>query len=216
MDENLKREIILENYQNPMNKEVVNDDRYIKVNTNNESCIDNLDIYILVEDNIIKDIKFDGEACAISTSSTSIMIHNLIGKTIDETIKYMDEFDKMVNEQEYDKDYLNEAIVYDGIYKQANRKHCALLPYLGIKKALEKLYNKEKFHILSKEEYIDIVINQLELLDEKIVINRITGDPKIDDLIEPKWLVKKFCVLNDIDKEMKTLGNYQGIKVNRI
>lgn len=139
MDENLKREIILENYQNPMNKEVVNDDRYIKVNTNNESCIDNLDIYILVEDNIIKDIKFDGEACAISTSSTSIMIHNLIGKTIDETIKYMDEFDKMVNEQEYDKDYLKEAIVYDGIYKQANRKHCALLPYLGIKKALEKL-----------------------------------------------------------------------------
>ena len=67
------------------------------------------------------------------------MIHNLIGKTIDETIKYMDEFDKMVNEEEYDKDYLNEAIVYDGIYKQANRKHCALLPYLGIKKALEKL-----------------------------------------------------------------------------
>lgn len=139
MDENLKREIILENYQNPFNKETVNDNRYIKVNTNNESCIDNLDIYLLVEDNIVKDIKFDGEACAISTSSTSIMIHNLIGKTIDEVIKYMDEFDKMVNEKEYDKEYLNEAIVYDGIYKQANRKHCALLPYLGIKKALEKL-----------------------------------------------------------------------------
>lgn len=139
MDENLKREIILENYQNPMNKETINDDRYIKVNTNNESCIDNLDIYLFVEDNIIKDIKFDGEACAISTSSTSIMIHNLIGKTIEETIEFMDEFDKMVNEKEYDKECLNEAIVYDGIYKQANRKHCALLPYLGIKKALEKL-----------------------------------------------------------------------------
>ena len=139
MDENLKREIILENYQNPINREVVNDNRYIKVNTNNESCIDNLDIYILVEDKIIKDIKFTGEACAISTSSTSIMIHNLIGKTIDEAIKYMNEFDNMVNEKEYDRDYLKEAVVYDEIYKQANRKHCALLPYLGIKKALEKL-----------------------------------------------------------------------------
>ena len=139
MDENLKREIILENYQNPINREEVNDDRYIKVNTNNESCIDNLDIYVLVEDNIIKDIKFTGEACAISTSSTSIMIHNLIGKTVADAIKYMEEFDNMVNEKEYDKDYLNEAIVYDEIYKQANRKHCALLPYLGIKKALEKL-----------------------------------------------------------------------------
>ena len=142
MDENLKREIILENYQNPMNKESVNDDRYIKVNTNNESCIDNLDIYLLIEDNIIKDIKFDGEACAISTSSTSIMIHNLIGKTTDEVIKYMDEFEKMVNGNEYDEKVLNEAIVYNEIYKQANRKHCALLPYLGIKKALENIKNK--------------------------------------------------------------------------
>ena len=139
MDENLKREIILENYQNPMNKENIDDKRYINVNTNNVCCIDNLDIYLLVEDNMIKDIKFDGEACAISTSSTSIMIHNLIGKTIDEAIKYMDEFDNMVNEKDYDKDLLNEAIVYDTIYKQANRKHCALLPYLGIRKALEKI-----------------------------------------------------------------------------
>ena len=78
---------------------------------------------------------------------------------------------------------------------------------------LEKLYKKEKFHILTKEEYVDIVISQLEYLNEKIVINRITGDPKIDDLIEPKWLTKKFCVLNDIDKEMVKRGTYQGIKM---
>ena len=67
---------------------------------------------------------------------------------------------------------------------------------------LEKIYYKEKFHILSKEEYIDIVINQLELLRPEIVIHRITGDPKQEELISPNWLVKKFCVLNDIDKEM--------------
>lgn len=139
MDENVRREIILENYQNPMNKEKVENEKYIKVNTNNESCIDNLDLYLLIEDNIIKDIKFDGEACAISTSSTSIMIHNLIGKKIEEAIKYMNEFENMVNEKEYDKDYLQEAIVYDEIYKQANRKHCAILPYLGLKKALEQI-----------------------------------------------------------------------------
>lgn len=75
---------------------------------------------------------------------------------------------------------------------------------------LEILYNKEKFHILTKEEYIDIVIKQLELLDEKIVIHRITADPDIKSLVEPKWLVKKFCVLNDIDKEMKRRDTYQG------
>ena len=78
---------------------------------------------------------------------------------------------------------------------------------------LEKLYYKEKFHILTKEEYIDIVVDQLELLRPEIVINRITGDPKIDDLIEPKWLTKKFCVLNDIDKEMVKRDTYQGKKI---
>lgn len=77
---------------------------------------------------------------------------------------------------------------------------------------LADIYEKEKFHILTKEEYIDIVINQLEVLNENIVINRITGDPVKEDLIEPSWLLKKFCVLNDIDKAMVKRDTYQGIK----
>lgn len=75
---------------------------------------------------------------------------------------------------------------------------------------LGDLYLKEPFHILTKEEYIDIVVSQLELLKPEIVIHRITGDPKKEDLIEPTWLLKKFCVLNDIDKEMKRKNTYQG------
>ena len=78
---------------------------------------------------------------------------------------------------------------------------------------LAYLYEKEKFHVLSKEEYVDIVCNQLEYLRPEIVINRITGDPKEDDLIEPKWLVKKFGVLNEIDKEMVKRDIYQGDKI---
>ena len=75
---------------------------------------------------------------------------------------------------------------------------------------LETLYQKEKFHILTKEEYIDIVIKQLELLREDIVIHRITSDPDKNSLIEPTWLLKKFCLLNDIDKEMVKRDTYQG------
>ena len=75
---------------------------------------------------------------------------------------------------------------------------------------LEKLYNETHFHILTKEEYIDIVCDELELLNEKIVIHRITGDPTKEALIEPTWLLKKFCVLNDIDKEMVRRNSYQG------
>ena len=75
---------------------------------------------------------------------------------------------------------------------------------------LETLYQKEKFHILTKKEYIDIVIKQLELLREDIVIHRITSDPDKNSLIEPTWLLKKFCLLNDIDKEMVKRDTYQG------
>jgi len=75
---------------------------------------------------------------------------------------------------------------------------------------LETLYYKDKFHILSKDEYIDIVIKQLELLRPEIVIHRITADPDKDTLIEPKWLLNKVCILNDIDKEMKKRNTYQG------
>ena len=80
---------------------------------------------------------------------------------------------------------------------------------------LEKYYQNNKFHILTKEEYIDIVVSQLELLREEIVIHRITGDPKKEDLIEPTWLIKKFTVLNDIDKEMVKRNTYQGIKAKK-
>lgn len=80
---------------------------------------------------------------------------------------------------------------------------------------LETLYNKEHFHVLTKEEYIDIVISELELLDSKIVIHRITADPNPKTLIEPTWLLKKTVLLNDIDKEMKRRNTYQGIKTEK-
>ena len=76
---------------------------------------------------------------------------------------------------------------------------------------LADIYEKEKFHLLTKEEYIDIVTEQLTYLKPEIIIERITGDPILEDLIEPKWLLKKFVLLNDIDKEMIKKNYYQGI-----
>ncbi len=138
MDEEVKREIILEHYQNPLNRKKIEDDGYINVNSRNASCIDNLDFYVKIEDNIIKDIAFTGEACAISISSTSIMIENLIGKTVEEAQDFINNFHNMINEKEYNKDILKDAIVYDNIYKQNSRKSCAYLPYRGIIEAIDK------------------------------------------------------------------------------
>ncbi len=138
MDENLRREIIMEHYKNPQNRHRTEDQKYQFVNTNNASCIDNLDIYVKITNDKIEDICFEGEACAISTSSTSIMIHNLIGKTIKEAQEYIENFENMLEEKEYNEEILKEGNVYNEIYKQGNRKHCAYLPYEGIKKILEQ------------------------------------------------------------------------------
>lgn len=141
MDNNIKRTIILDNYENPYNKGLTNDSSYVKVNANNESCIDNFDLEIKIKDNKIVDMHFDGEGCAISTSSTSIMLKLLIGKTIDEALKLIEEYENMIDEKEYDENVLDEAIVYSDIYKQPSRKKCALLSYESIKKYL--IENKE-------------------------------------------------------------------------
>ena len=137
MDNNLRREIILDNYQDPMNRGLIEDESYLKVNTNRESCIDNLDFMMKIEDGIVKDIRFDGEACAISTSASSIMIRSLIGKKKEEVEVILDNYRKMINEEEYDSEVLGELNVYDEICKQPNRKNCALLPSVAIKEMLE-------------------------------------------------------------------------------
>ena len=131
----------MDNYQDPMNRGLIEDDSYMKVNTNSESCIDNLDFMMKIEDGIVKDIRFDGEACAISTSATSIMIRSLIGKKVDEVNLIIDNYRKMINEEEYDCEVLGELNVYDEICKQPNRKNCALLPSVAIKEMLEEKNN---------------------------------------------------------------------------
>lgn len=85
--------------------------------------------------------------------------------------------------------------------------------YIEKNTPIAKLYQEKKFPILTKEEYIEIVAEQLEYLDPKTVIMRITGDPESENLIAPTWLLKKFCVLNDIDKYLKKHDIYQGDKI---
>jgi hypothetical protein len=90
-----------------------------------------------IEDGIIKDIRFDGEACAICTSSTSVMIETLIGKNISEVEKIYQNFYNMIEEKDFDEEILEAAIAYCDIAKQPNRKKCALLPWWGIEKIIK-------------------------------------------------------------------------------
>lgn len=75
---------------------------------------------------------------------------------------------------------------------------------------LEKYYTKHPFKVLTLEEYVDIVVNQIALLNDNVVIHRLTGDAPKDLLIAPEWTLKKFVVMNEIDKKMRKENIYQG------
>ena len=100
----MMRQIIMDHYEHPHNKRTPTDDRYLKINMNSESCIDNIDVFLLVENGIVKDCCFDGIGCTISTASTSIMTDLVKGKTIEEAEKIIDNYKKMISEDKFDEE----------------------------------------------------------------------------------------------------------------
>ena len=138
----------------------------------------------------------------------------------------LEEFDEMVNKLRERK---IEVVVHiiNGLPYETEKmmletiRHVNKLDIQGIKihmlnivkdTKLHELYMNKRFDMLKRDEYIDIVIKQLELLRKEIVIHRITADPDPDNLVEPKWLLAKRTLVNDIDKEMVKRNTYQGIK----
>ena len=139
MDSNLRRSIILDNYNNPNNRQRLDNDDYIKTNSRNISCIDNIDVYVKIENNIIKDITYEGDACAISISSSSIISNLLKDKTLDQAKEIINNYYNMIEEKQYNKELLEEANVFDEIYKQPSRKMCATLIVRGIEEIINKM-----------------------------------------------------------------------------
>ena len=138
MDQNMKREIILDNYQNPKNRGLVDNSEYQVSDMDNESCIDHVTVQALIKNDIIEDVRFDGEACAICTSSASIMTGVIKGKKVDDAKEVITNFSNMINNLEYDPDKLEEASVYSDIANQPNRKKCALLSWWAIDEILNR------------------------------------------------------------------------------
>ncbi len=137
-EEELYKAIILDHYKDPRNHNLVDDENYKQVNMDSATCIDNIDIQLLMDGDVIKDIRFDGEACAISTASTSIMTELLIGKTREEAKVIIDNFNNMIFERDYDEDVIEEAIAFKNTHKQASRIKCATIGWNGIEKLLNE------------------------------------------------------------------------------
>ncbi|MDY0063471.1 MAG: TIGR01212 family radical SAM protein [Bacilli bacterium] len=74
-------------------------------------------------------------------------------------------------------------------------------------------YQKNPFPLLTLQQYVDIVCEQIALLPSHIVIHRLSGDAPQRDLIAPEWTTKKLVVMNEIDKRMRLLQYFQGCKI---
>lgn len=138
IDQNMMREIIMDHYSSPRNKKVPeNPAEYQQIHMDSVTCIDNIMVYIKVENDVIKDATFDGVACAISTASTDIMCDLMVGKTKQEANYILEQYLNMIYEKDFDDSVLDEAIVFINTSKQAARIKCATIGWNGLKELIK-------------------------------------------------------------------------------
>ena len=123
----MMRQIIMDHYSNPQNKHQPPKEGYEKMHMHSDNCIDDLDIFLLVDNGKIIDACFDGVACTISTSSTDIMCDLLKDKDVEEGKNIIEQFQRMIHEEKFDEGVLEEAIVFINTSKQAARIRCATI-----------------------------------------------------------------------------------------
>jgi nitrogen fixation NifU-like protein len=140
-DTELRRQMILDNYEHPENLIDTPEKLkgYVSASENSASCIDNICAYAKVGKNKkILDIKFSGIGCAIAISSTNIMANKLKNKSLDEAKTIISEYINMIDNKTHKKELLDELQIYDNVYKQLNRIRCAKVGILAINNAINK------------------------------------------------------------------------------
>ena len=129
----MMREIIMDHYNNPLHKNVPqNLEGYKKIRMDSDPCIDDITIYIKIEDDKIIDACFEGVACTISTSSTDILCDLIIGKSVKDALYIVEQYKNMIYEKDFDDSVLDELIVFINTHKQAARIKCATLGPSGV------------------------------------------------------------------------------------
>ena len=124
----MMREIIMDHYGSPRNKITPTEEGYESLHSSSVNCIDDIDVYLKFDDmGRVKDAKWNGTACAISTASSDILCDLLIGKNKEEAAYLIDQYHAMLHEEPYDASVLEEALAFMNTSKQAARIHCATI-----------------------------------------------------------------------------------------
>ena len=142
MDQDLKelyQEVILDHYKNPKNYAVIEKPTH-KAEGYNALCGDKVTIYLVVDNGVIQDIRFQGLGCAISKASASVMTTALKGKTVEEARELFKKFQHLVTQdvrEEPDTRDLGKLAVFSGVREYPSRVKCAVLPWHTVLAALE-------------------------------------------------------------------------------
>lgn len=133
----MMRAVIMDHSAHPTNKHLPPKDGYENIHMNSDNCIDDINIYVLLENNIIVDACFEGVACTISLSSTDILCDLIKGKSKEQAEYMIEQYHHMMHEEPFDEDVLEEAIVFINTSKQAARIRCATIGWNGVDNILK-------------------------------------------------------------------------------
>lgn len=129
------RQIIMDHYEYPRNHTLTKQEGYAEKHMASESCIDDIYVQSKIEEGVVRDVRFDGIACTISTASTSIMSELLQGKSLAQAKEIIQNYYAMIDQRPYDEELLQEAVAFANVGKQANRIKCATIGW----KAMEEM-----------------------------------------------------------------------------
>lgn len=134
----LYRSVIMDHYKTPRNKGVLAESS-ITVDMNNPTCGDVIHLTLAIEDNMVKDAKFEGEGCSISMASASMMTQLIIGKTVEEALALSNTISNIMLGKDYDDSIdLGDIEALSGVAKFPARIKCATLAWKAMEQGVAK------------------------------------------------------------------------------
>lgn len=135
----MMRAVIMDHYQNPQYKLTPKGKDYLSFHMDSENCIDDINVFVLLKDDIVEECFWDGVACTISTASTDIMCELVSGKSTKEARYILSQYSAMIHEMDFDQEALGDALAFINTSKQAARIKCATIGW----NALEAILSRE-------------------------------------------------------------------------
>ncbi|AGM25532.1 Fe-S cluster assembly sulfur transfer protein SufU [Spiroplasma chrysopicola] len=130
------RQIIMDHYSNPRHKGLTKQEDTLYIHQASDSCIDDLQLELLIKDDVISNASFEGVGCAISTSTTDIIADLIINKSVSMAITIIENYLAMIYAKPYQEDLLDELVAFTNVPKQPNRIKCATIGVNGYLKLL--------------------------------------------------------------------------------